>query len=855
MAYVRVGDYKNQQQTALKLYKLKPKNPYYFWAVMSHVMQAYKSSDPNGKKISLLLAERMITLFVKDGKIDAEAEVLTYLHILEIQNKYAEALGVLDSSLAEKVVHQPQNFLALKRATYLSRLSQWENAAAVCKELITTEPDNWQHYVEYIRVMMELKLSGSGESDPLVEAAAFLKNHKQNKALENSRAPILGLLQLALVLHEKGMDERTLELCGDFVEILQEYIRGYGDKLCCYGDIINFLPLVPKDRISDFLNYTKGLAQLNEDGIPINVETVYRNLSWMQLRRALGEQENISVGEHVQFSDTLVKLYKQTLHLSSHMADTDIRPGDTYLILAAQSYLKAVAKCGMTTNDVNPRQLIIKVATVLEHGIEISKANFQLKLLLIKAYNMIGATEASHNVYEKCDLKHIQLDTLGHVLALQSLDCGSYGITTDIISSTLKFFMANYKDTTDPLISSYKYGSLTSIPEFVDFRERLNNSLHFAILTAEQMLMDLTTDVSSHNQFMETVHQLDIDPAADKTVWDELCDNRDLRVMNTWEPLSRCLQESDIKASAEADIALLKLRNITLRMVSAASRLGQSKENNDQASANKENSGCINGEANVTSDAHLLVELTKRLEQEYEECSRYKNNRHPELPLQGPDPSRIYLYTSRSYVPALVKHAKVLQEVHSCTQGSLGIDSCAVEIIKEAREEVEDLISLHLQDVTSLETTTPRIYPGVNPPAFAHIHHLSQTLGLVTILLGCCFVILKPIKTAISKKNKKRKESVTMPEVVLHYTSYITSLASELQKFEKAISDKNSEVKSAAEENHQKGYSALDVANHLTSNEDAKPICEKIEQSYVKSLERLCSSINDKLKYVSSLKL
>ena len=39
MAYVRIGDYKNQQQTAMKLYKLKPKNPYYFWAVMSHVMQ------------------------------------------------------------------------------------------------------------------------------------------------------------------------------------------------------------------------------------------------------------------------------------------------------------------------------------------------------------------------------------------------------------------------------------------------------------------------------------------------------------------------------------------------------------------------------------------------------------------------------------------------------------------------------------------------------------------------------------------------------------------------------------------------------------------------------------------------
>ena len=39
MAHVRVGDYKKQQLTAMQLYKLKPKNPYYFWAVMSIVMQ------------------------------------------------------------------------------------------------------------------------------------------------------------------------------------------------------------------------------------------------------------------------------------------------------------------------------------------------------------------------------------------------------------------------------------------------------------------------------------------------------------------------------------------------------------------------------------------------------------------------------------------------------------------------------------------------------------------------------------------------------------------------------------------------------------------------------------------------
>lgn len=35
ISYVRVNDFAAQQLVAMQLYKLKPKNPYYFWAVMS----------------------------------------------------------------------------------------------------------------------------------------------------------------------------------------------------------------------------------------------------------------------------------------------------------------------------------------------------------------------------------------------------------------------------------------------------------------------------------------------------------------------------------------------------------------------------------------------------------------------------------------------------------------------------------------------------------------------------------------------------------------------------------------------------------------------------------------------------
>ncbi|KAG0712761.1 N-alpha-acetyltransferase 25, NatB auxiliary subunit [Chionoecetes opilio] len=508
MSYVRVGDYKNQHQAAMKLYKLKPKNPYYFWAVMSHVMQAHKLGDAKSKEVCLLLAERMVNNFVKNGKIEAEAEVMTYLHILETQGKYEEALAVVDGPLASRVIHQPGNFLPLRRAHYHTRLKHWAQAATVYRDLITQEPDNWQHYVEYIRSVIHLTTEASPAEDPIAEAAEFLSGVRRKAVEERNkdRGPVLGLLQLAKALQEAGWGGRIEALCGDPLDLLLSYIEGYGDKMCCYGDLVNFLALVPGARVGELLGRVRALCRLSASGVPLD--------------------ETHTANENPAFANGVVKTPTTALNTG--------------------------------------RKMVTRIS---------------------------GATGAARGVYERCDMKHIQLDTLGHVLALQALDTGSYTTAAAIFSNTLKFFMANYKDTSDPLISSYKYGSLTRIPEFVEFRERLSNSLHFATVTAEQMLLDLTSDVSSHGQLVEAVQQMDIDPATDRTDWHHLTDNRDLAVMNTWEPPHRCLQEEDIVASVAADTALLRLRNLTLRLVGAACALTHPPHHHNTLSstANKEN--------------------------------------------------------------------------------------------------------------------------------------------------------------------------------------------------------------------------------------------------------------------------
>lgn len=46
MAYVRTSNFKMQQNVAMRMYKLKSaKTPYYFWVVMSIVLQVKCSSN------------------------------------------------------------------------------------------------------------------------------------------------------------------------------------------------------------------------------------------------------------------------------------------------------------------------------------------------------------------------------------------------------------------------------------------------------------------------------------------------------------------------------------------------------------------------------------------------------------------------------------------------------------------------------------------------------------------------------------------------------------------------------------------------------------------------------------------
>lgn len=81
----------------------------------------------------------------------------------------------------------------------------------------------------------------------------------------------------------------------------------------------------------------------------------------------------------------------------------------------------------------------------------------------------------------------------------------------------------------DQLTFAYKYGSFLKIQEFVDLKDRLEKSIHFAITTVDKMLIELTWSENS-SAFLNSLTNMHVQPYEDTIGWELLRDNRDLEV-------------------------------------------------------------------------------------------------------------------------------------------------------------------------------------------------------------------------------------------------------------------------------------------------------------------------------------
>ena len=176
MAYVRLQDYKKQQLTALNLYKVCPKNPYYFWAVMSIYMQAISSNDEIAFKITLPLAEKMCQKFYIDNKFETDQEIELYLMILEKQKKFLDMINIIDSPPEKYKMNDPLGFVKYRKVLLLKKEGRFKEAFDNLVPLIKKNPDQYDYYIELYNLSVLIDKPANNSEDNSFEFTLILLN-------------------------------------------------------------------------------------------------------------------------------------------------------------------------------------------------------------------------------------------------------------------------------------------------------------------------------------------------------------------------------------------------------------------------------------------------------------------------------------------------------------------------------------------------------------------------------------------------------------------------------------------------------------------------------------------------------
>uniref|UniRef100_A0A7N6ASF8 N-alpha-acetyltransferase 25, NatB auxiliary subunit n=1 Tax=Anabas testudineus TaxID=64144 RepID=A0A7N6ASF8_ANATE len=821
MAYARVGEYKKMQQAGMALYKIVPKNPYYFWSVMSLVMQAISAQDEKlAQTMFLPLAERMVEKMVKEDKIEAEAEVQLYFMILERLGKCVEALEVIRGPLGEKLTSELQS-RENKCMMLYQRLQRWPECNALAHKLLLKNPDDWQFYPSYFDSLFHLMdqswsppeegehCSEGSVHHTVAEVVRFVEERikgEDGKESRSLRGPYLARLELIHRLRARGCPEESL--LGEPLELMVQFFAKFGDKPCCITDLKIYLHLLSPEQRVQFINRLSEAAPLGERGeegfaFPEDTKALQRHLCMCQLSRALG------------------------LH---HSLDVD---GKLLLI----TELKAHYHHGLKFGDEN---MIWQCLGLLEEGLSHSLSNAQFKLLLLLLYCHLGAFEPVVDLYSSLDAKHVQHDTIGFLLTRYAEPLGQFAAASQSCNFSLRFFHSNQKDTSEYIIQAYKYGAFEKIPEFIALRNRLNQSLHFAQVRTERMLLDLFLEADIVLSLEESVKAMSLSAEEDDIPWDNMRDNRDLTVFTSWNPKERELTDEHRHQSLEEESVWLRIRSLTLRLLASLAAMGHTAS---QQNSEKTHENGVGDKSSVHSS--LLSQLNQTLQ-----TAAQLAEKRTQYPFPGPPCTR--LAQALSSGSCQCQAAALQLSVHLQDLETAGLDESSelqTQIcngFKSIVVQLQEILHKCKGDLLELKETKLKTQPSF----LENLIFFVETVCIVLLMASYCAKILRPLKTSLQKKKKKKKDAnTTLPVVVSGFQELTGSLQDLLMQALEHI------------KGQETGMTALKLASLTiegnTQDEASftKAAMDKVQSSYLRSLQEVGDLLKKRAETLKNLKI
>lgn len=300
-------------------------------------------------------------------------------------------------------------------------------------------------------------------------------------------------------------------------------------------------------------------------------------------------------GAHALSTEHLAALYTAfSLHyehgttaFGSDLLPTDMGPSDSYALLAGELGLTSSTtfydfnsfinenNCPVLVHVMYDLSLklqtsehLIEALCLLHYLLSNSPSNFHAKLLCLQIYHLIGCGWGANKTAESLEIKYVQLDSMGYLHVSQLPLVGIPSITKPWYDSTLRFFTSSYKESLEYLAMCYKFGSFSKLEEFMDFRDKLSNSLHFLTISIEAVLLEFVCMCGMYAQNMAAIKAMKIVPSQDRVEWDQLTDNRDISVVVKWNAQTHPNVDDEMKReSFTQDVELMRIRSMLTRIV------------------------------------------------------------------------------------------------------------------------------------------------------------------------------------------------------------------------------------------------------------------------------------------------
>ncbi|VDL78292.1 unnamed protein product [Nippostrongylus brasiliensis] len=459
MAHVRNRSFKNQQLVAMRLFKEFNNTPYFFWGVMSIVMQAKESPDM-GLKMFYPLAAKMVENHVSKHGYKAGAEIELHAMVYEGMGKFSEAEKLLADEETRELLSMPPAFLTARRLSLLFSAEDFRTVMERTIDGLKIDPDNWTLWTMLFDSSFELlkRSTAEGEQSGILSALLDIIN-ADGFSTSRLRGPHLARLDLIGRFLREDEPIRILLAkmnLGNAIDLIINYVLRFYAKPCCYNDIAQYLWMLDDANKAGLANSLKEFIdsvihqreQAGEDR-DANCWAVIMN---ERLRRTIGTMDRMPRKERRKH----VQLIIQGI----------LQPSREQLAGTALAQL-AAAILWSEWKVYDDWQSFYEMILLLEWASNEYPTDPFCKLILCRAYAYIGCMYRMVALARSLDIKSVQRDTLGYIM---------FNVGIIHYTEMVEGYEQADKEISEALIGAYRNGAFMQV-DFTRLRHYLSQAV------------------------------------------------------------------------------------------------------------------------------------------------------------------------------------------------------------------------------------------------------------------------------------------------------------------------------------------------------------------------------------------